>query len=60
MLRRFRLIAALPLVAVLAMAPAPSQADPIVLPDPLAPIDSGHGLSCTELVPHAIGKSPAE
>lgn len=52
MLRRFRLIAALPLVAVLAFGTAPSQADPVVLPDPLGQIDSE--LSCTELLPHTI------
>ena len=53
MLRRFRFVAA-PLAVLLAVGAAPSQADPIVLPDVLAPIDSGHLLSCTELVPHAI------
>ena len=52
MLRRFRLITALPLVAVLAFGPVPSQADPVVLPDPPAPLDTE--LSCTELTPHAI------
>jgi hypothetical protein len=54
MSRRFRLLAALPLVAALALGPAPSQADPIVLPDLLAPIDSDHTLSCTQLLPHAV------
>ena len=54
MLRRFRLLLALPLAAVLMVGPARSDADPIVLPDVLAPIDSDHLLSCTELVPHAI------
>jgi hypothetical protein len=54
MLRRLRLLVAAPLAVLLAMGAAPSQADPIVLPDVLAPIDSGHLLSCTELVPHAI------
>jgi len=54
MLRRFRLLLAVPLVAVLVVGPAPSEADPIVLPDVLAPIDSDHLLSCTQLVPHAI------
>ena len=54
MLRRFRLLVALPLTALLVVGPAPSQADPLVLPDLLAPIDSDHALSCTELVPHAI------
>ena len=54
MLRRFRLLLALPLTAVLVVGPAPSQADPIVLPDLLAPIDSDNLLSCTQLVPHAV------
>ena len=54
MLRRFRLLLAVPLVAVLMVGPAPSQADPIVLPDLLAPIDSDDLLSCTQLVPHAV------
>ena len=54
MLRRLRPLLALPLVLALAVGPAPSQADPVVLPDVLAPIDSDHLLSCTELVPHAI------
>ncbi len=54
MLRRFRLLLAVPLTAVLVVGPAPSQADPIVLPDVVAPIDSDHLLSCTQLVPHAI------
>ncbi|HET9422781.1 MAG TPA: zinc-dependent metalloprotease family protein [Nocardioides sp.] len=49
-----RLLVAAPLAVLLAVGAAPSQADPIVLPDVLAPIDSGHLLSCTELVPHAI------
>ena len=53
MLRRLRLVAA-PIAVLLAVGAAPSQADPIVLPDVPAPIDSGHLLSCTELVPHAI------
>jgi len=54
MRRRIRLLAVLPLVAVAALGSGPVQADPLVLPDPLAPIDSGHELSCTQLVPHAI------
>jgi hypothetical protein len=54
MLRSLRLLVAAPLAVLLAVGAAPSQADPIVLPDVLAPIDSGHLLSCTELVPHAI------
>lgn len=54
MSRRFRLLLAVPLIAVLAVGPAPSEADPVVLPDPLAPIDSDHLLSCTQLVPHAV------
>jgi len=55
MLRRMHLLVAVPLAVLLALGTAaPSQADPIVLPDGLAPIDSGHLLSCTELVPHAI------
>lgn len=52
--RRFRLLAALPVAAVLALGMPASQADPIVLPDVLAPVDSDNILSCTELVPHAI------
>jgi reprolysin-like metallo-peptidase family M12B len=52
MLRRFRLLAALPIVAVLALGQVPSQADPVVVPDSLAQIDTE--LSCTELTPHAI------
>jgi hypothetical protein len=54
MLRRFRLLIAVPLTALLVVGPAPSQADPVVLPDLLAPIDSDHLLSCTQLVPHAV------
>ncbi len=55
MLRRLHLLVAVPLATLLALgAAASSQADPIVLPDVLAPIDSDHLLSCTELVPHAI------
>src|SRR3712207_3490068 len=54
MLRRIRLLVALPLVAVLVLGAPSVQADPIVLPDPLAPIDAGRELSCTELVPHAV------
>lgn len=57
MLRRIRLLVALPLVGLLTVGPAPAQADPLVLPDLLAPIDSDHLLSCTELVPHAISLS---
>jgi hypothetical protein len=54
MFRRFRVLLAVPLVAVLVVGPAPAQADPIVLPDLVAPIDSDHLLSCTQLVPHAV------
>lgn len=57
MLRRIRLLVALPLVALLAMGPGPAEADPIVVPDVLAPIDSDHLLACTELVPHAVAIS---
>ena len=53
-MRRVRLLAAASLTAVLAVAPTPAPADPVVLPDVLAPIDSDRLLSCTELVPHAI------
>jgi hypothetical protein len=52
MLRRLRLLAVVPMVAALALGPMPSQADPIVLPDP--PIDPEGILSCTQLMPHAI------
>jgi hypothetical protein len=51
---RFRLLVALPVAAVLALGAPASQADPIVLPDVLAPIDSDSILSCTQLVPHTI------
>lgn len=51
---RFRLLAAVLVAATLAMGSPPSQADPLVLPDPLAPIDSDNILSCTQLTPHAI------
>lgn len=58
MLRRLRVLVAAPLVGLLALAQgpllAPAQADPVKLPDLLAPIDSGRTLACTELVPHAI------
>jgi hypothetical protein len=54
MFRRSRLLAVLPLVAATAFGLGPAQADPIVLPDPLAPIDVENELTCTELVPHAI------
>jgi hypothetical protein len=54
MLRRFRLLLAVPLTAVLVVGPAPAEADPVVLPNLLAPIDSDNTLSCTELVPHAV------
>jgi hypothetical protein len=52
--RRSRLFVALVVGATLAVGSSPSQADPIVLPDVLAPIDSDNILSCTELVAHAI------
>jgi hypothetical protein len=52
--RRFRLLVALSAAAALTLGSTPSQADPVVLPDVLAPIDSDNILSCTELVPHAI------
>jgi Metallo-peptidase family M12B Reprolysin-like len=54
MSRRIRLLAALPIAVLLTVGSVPAQADPLVLPDLLAPIDSDHALSCTELVPHAI------
>jgi hypothetical protein len=57
--RWFRLLVGLCAAAALAVGPTPSQADPIVLPDPLAPIDSGNLLSCTQLTPHAISLSSA-
>jgi hypothetical protein len=52
--RRLRLLVAAPVLGLLALAPVPASADPVVLPDLLAPIDSGNELSCTELVPHAV------
>ena len=54
MLRRFRLLIAVPLTAVLMVGPAPAHADPIVLPDPLGADRLRPPLSCTQLVPHAI------
>ncbi len=54
MSRRFRLLIAVPLTAALLVGSGPSNADPVVLPDPLAPIDSDELFSCTQLVPHAV------
>lgn len=54
MLHRYRLLVAASLTVLLVAGPMPSQADPVVVPDVLAPIDSDHLLSCTEFVPHAV------
>ncbi len=50
------LLAAAATAGVLALAPLPATAEPIVLPDLLGslPVDTGDTLTCTELVPHAI------
>jgi hypothetical protein len=54
MRRRFPVLVALCAAAALGLGSMPSQADPIVVPDVVAPIDSDNILSCTELVPHTI------
>jgi hypothetical protein len=56
MFRRL-LLRVVPVAGLIALAPVPAQADPLVLPDPLAPLDADHSLACTELVPHAVSLS---